>query len=199
VPAEFIKEVFLTMNRAPQHCFQVLTKRANRLAELAPRLKWSPNIWMGVTVEKANYLHRIDALRTVPATVRFLSMEPLLGPVSNMDLQNINWVIIGGESGPGARPMKPEWVIGIRDQCLKASVAFFFKQWGGVRKKSAGRELHGRVWSEMPVPASKIEARSQKSGVGIKAPGTPASRRPGLGMAAALILKAKPARRRRSQ
>jgi protein gp37 len=151
VPADFIEDVFSTMNRAPQHCFQVLTKRAGRLIELAPRFNWSPNIWMGVTVEKAIYLDRIDALRTVPAAVKFLSLEPLLGPLPNMDLRNIDWVIVGGESGAGARTMKPEWVTDIRDQCLEASVAFFFKQWGGIRKKAAGRELNGKIWSEMPV------------------------------------------------
>jgi protein gp37 len=150
VPSKFIEEVFLTMNQAPQHCFQILTKRANRLAELAPRLNWTPNIWMGVTVEKAKYKDRIDALRTVPATIRFLSIEPLLGPIPDLDLRNIDWVIVGGESGAGARRMNPEWVTDIRDQCLNASVAFFFKQWGGVRKKAAGRELDGRIWSEMP-------------------------------------------------
>jgi protein gp37 len=133
----------------------VLTKRAERLVELAARFTWSPNIWMGVTVEKARYVHRIDLLRAIPATVRFLSLEPLLGPLSNLELGNIDWVIVGGESGAGARPLKAEWVTDIRDQCLKASVAFFFKQWGGVRKKAAGRELQGRIWDQWP--AMKLE------------------------------------------
>jgi protein gp37 len=150
VPPEFIDEIFLTMNRAPQHHFQILTKRAERLIELAPRFNWSPNIWMGVTVEKARYQYRIDALRAVPAAVKFLSLEPLLSPIINLDLRNINWVIVGGESGAGARAMEAEWVTGIRDQCLNASVPFFFKQWGGFHKKAAGRELNGRIWSEMP-------------------------------------------------
>jgi protein gp37 len=150
VPPEFIDEIFLTMNRAPQHHFQILTKRAERLVELATRFNWSPNIWMGVTMEKARYQYRMDALRAVPAAVKFLSLEPLLGPIINLDLQNIDWVIVGGESGAGARAMEAEWVTGVRDQCLNASVPFFFKQWGGFRKKAAGRELNGRIWSEMP-------------------------------------------------
>jgi len=150
VPAEFIREVFLTMNRARQHCFQILTKRTSRLVELAPRFTWSPNIWMGVTVENAKYVSRIDALRNVPATVRFISLEPLLGPLPNLDLQAIDWVIVGGESGAGARMMEADWVTDVRDQCQEAGVAFFFKQWGGVRKKVAGRKLNGRIWAEMP-------------------------------------------------
>jgi protein gp37 len=150
VPSRFIEEVFLTMNRARQHCFQILTKRSERLVNLADRFVWTPNIWMGVTVEKAKYVDRIDALRGVPAAVRFLSLEPLLGAIPDLPLQGIDWVIVGGESGPGARPVRPEWVTDIRDQCLRASTAFFFKQWGGVRKKAAGRELEGRIWNEWP-------------------------------------------------
>ena len=150
VPTRFVEEIFFTMNQARWHTFQVLTKRADRLAQLAPRLKWTPNVWMGVTVENAKHVDRIDRLREVPATVRFLSLEPLLGPLPELDLANIDWVIVGGESGPGARPMDPAWVLDLRDQCLDAGVAFFFKQWGGVRKKKAGRLLEKRTWDQMP-------------------------------------------------
>jgi protein gp37 len=151
VPSEFIEKVFFTMNRARQHCFQILTKRVEKLVQMSRRVTWSSNIWMGVTVESADYLKRIDALRTVPAAVRFLSLEPLLEPLPDLDLRAIHWVIAGGESGPGARPMKAEWVTDIRDQCLAAGVPFFFKQWGGVHKKAAGRRLAGKLWDEMPV------------------------------------------------
>jgi protein gp37 len=154
IPTEFIQKVFGVMNLARWHRFQILTKREQRLQELAPKLKWGPNIWMGVTVENMACTHRIDALRTVPASVRFLSLEPLLGPLPHLNLEGIHWVIAGGESGPGARPAKPEWVTCIRDQCLAADVPFFFKQWGGVRKKEAGRKLEGRVWSQMPTVAA---------------------------------------------
>lgn len=152
VPLAFIQRVFAVMRQAHWHVFQVLTKRAERLAELAPKLEWPPNVWMGVSVETQQYTYRIDLLRTVPAAVRFLSLEPLLGPLPNLNLEGIHWVIVGGESGPGARPMRPEWVTEIRDQCLAASVPFFFKQWGGVNKKRAGRLLEGRTWDEMPAP-----------------------------------------------
>lgn len=151
VRSNFIEEVFFTMNETPWHTYQVLTKRAGRMKVLSKRLKWTPNIWMGVTVETADFYKRIDDLRQVPAAVRFLSLEPLLGPLPNLNLDGINWVIVGGESGPGARPMNPEWVTDIRDQCLAANVPFFFKQWGGVQKKKAGRELDNRTWDEMPV------------------------------------------------
>ena len=150
VPVKFIQEIFFTMNEARWHTFQILTKRADRLAQLAPRLKWTPNIWMGVTVENDKHMDRINRLREVPAVVRFLSLEPLLGPLPDLNLANIDWVIVGGESGPGARPMDREWVIDLRDQCLDAGVAFFFKQWGGVRKKKAGRLLEKRTWDQMP-------------------------------------------------
>ena len=150
VPIRFIEEIFFTMNQARWHTFQILTKRADRLLQLAPRLKWTPNVWMGVTVENQKHVDRIDRLREVPAAVRFLSLEPLLGPLPELDLTNIDWVIVGGESGPGARPMDPAWVTDLRDQCLDASVAFFFKQWGGVRKKKAGRLLEKRTWDQMP-------------------------------------------------
>lgn len=154
VPDAFIGKVFSVMNRATQHTFQVLTKRADRLAALAPSLKWSTNIWMGVTVENRACLPRLKQLRTVPAAVRFVSLEPLLGPLGKLDLTDIQWAIVGGESGPGARPMRPEWVTQIRDQCLAQDVAFFFKQWGGVNKKKAGRTLDGRTWDQMPSPCS---------------------------------------------
>jgi protein gp37 len=151
VPVEFIGRVFEAMNRADWHQYQVLTKRADRLAELSPALPWAPHIWQGVSVESAAYMWRIDRLRECGAHIKFLSVEPLLGPIPNLDLSGIDWVIAGGESGPGARPMNPDWVREIRDQCVAAGVAFFFKQWGGVNKKRAGRELDGRFWNEMPL------------------------------------------------
>lgn len=150
VPFEYIESVFDVMNRASQHRFQVLTKRADRLESLAPMLNWTPNIWMGVSVENAKYACRIDSLRNTPARVKFLSLEPLLGPLSDLDLTGIHWAIVGGESGFGARPMLVDWVKEIRSQCDRAGVAFFFKQWGGVNKKKSGRELDGRTWDEMP-------------------------------------------------
>ncbi len=150
VPFKYIEKIFAVMLRTPQHRYQILTKRADRLAELSPELCWSKNIWMGVTVETEDYLQRIDHLRESGAALKFLSLEPLLGPLPSLDLTGIDWVIVGGESGPGARPMRPEWVIEIRDKCLEAGVPFFFKQWGGVFKKRAGRLLEGRTWDEMP-------------------------------------------------
>ncbi len=150
VPTDFILKVFNVMNKAHWHRFQVLTKRADRLAQLSSRLPWTPNIWMGVTVEAEGYLTRVDHLRNTSAAVKFLSIEPLLGPVRQLDLDNIDWVIVGGESGPGARPMKLEWVTDIRDQCMRARVPFFFKQWGGTNKKKNGRSLENRTWDEMP-------------------------------------------------
>jgi protein gp37 len=150
VPLPYIQQVFEVMNEACWHQYQVLTKRADRVHELSGRLPWAPNIWMGVSVENANYLERIDHLRATGAHVKFLSLEPLLGPLPKMNLQGIDWAIVGGESGPGARPVDPAWVTDIRDQCLEAGVAFFFKQWGGVQKKKAGRELEGRTWNQMP-------------------------------------------------
>jgi len=151
VPAEYVASVFDVMNRAHWHEFQVLTKRSDRLLELSPLLDWTPNIWMGVSVENEKYTFRTDHLRETGAAVKFLSIEPLLGPVENLRLRGIDWVIVGGESGPGARPMKREWVTSIRRQCRTAKVAFFFKQWGGVNKKKTGRELDGRTYDEMPV------------------------------------------------
>jgi len=150
VPVEFIRQVFHIMAACPQHTFQVLTKRSTRLAELSPLLDWPANVWAGVTVERADYLFRVDHLRQTGARVKFLSLEPLLGPLPNLDLQGIDWVIVGGESGPGARPMAPEWVLDIRDQCLAADVPFFFKQWGGVCKNKRGRLLEGRTWDQLP-------------------------------------------------
>ncbi|GFE56257.1 DUF5131 family protein [Geobacter sp. AOG1] len=150
VPAEFIQKVFDVMRRAHWHTFQILTKRSERLAGLSSELPWAKNIWMGVSVENNDYTYRVDHLRSTGAPVKFLSMEPLLGPTPDLNLQDIDWVIVGGESGPGARTMKEEWVVGIRGKCLRANVPFFFKQWGGVRKKKAGRELQGKTWDQMP-------------------------------------------------
>lgn len=151
VPFDFIQQVFEVMQRTPQHTYQLLTKRAERLTELAHRLEWPDNVWMGVTVEDNERLARVGQLRGVPAKVRFLSIEPLLEPLPDLELSGIQWVIVGGESGPGARPMRAEWVIEIRNRCLDSGVPFFFKQWGGVRKKAAGRKLEDRVWNEMPI------------------------------------------------
>lgn len=151
VPFPFIRKVFDVMNSANWHTYQVLTKRADRLLELSRELPWAANMWMGVTVENGDYVQRIDCLRKTQAYVKFLSIEPLLGPLGTINLDGIDWVIVGGESGPGARPMDPSWVIDIRNQCRTASVPFFFKQWGGVRKKQAGRMLEGKTWDEMPI------------------------------------------------
>jgi len=154
VPEEFIKEVFRVMNIARWHTFQVLTKRAERLAEFAEKVEWTSNIWAGVTVESAKYLYRIEYLKKVPATVKFVSMEPLLGPVPQIRrylCNGVDWVIVGGESGPNARPMKPEWVRDIRDACEAESIPFFFKQWGGVNKKKTGRLLDGKEYNGMPM------------------------------------------------
>lgn len=150
VPLEFIHRVFRTMRRTPWHTYQVLTKRSKELADLAPKLIWPSNVWMGVSIETAEYLWRADHLRTVSSAVRFLSLEPLLGPLGTFDLSGIHWVIVGGESGPGARAIKPEWVREIREQCYVAGVPFFFKQWGGVQKKRNGRVLDGQTWDDMP-------------------------------------------------
>lgn len=150
VPWRFIKRVFTIMRKASWHKFQILTKRTERLEELATKLPWHENIWMGVTVENRDYVHRIDNLRKVPSSIRFLSFEPLLGPLPNLNLSGINWVIVGGESGPSSRPMKEEWIQDIRKQCKRNNIPFFFKQWGGRNKKKAGRILNGRLYSEMP-------------------------------------------------
>jgi len=151
IPQEYIARVFVTMNQCPQHQFQVLTKRAERVVELASTLRWTPNIWMGVSVESQSYAHRSELLAQVPACVRFLSVEPLLGPIPALPLQGIHWVIVGGESGRDARPMEREWVKAIFRQCRQQDVPFFFKQWGGVQKHRTGRSLFGRVYNEMPI------------------------------------------------
>jgi protein gp37 len=150
VPVAYIQRVFDVMRRAHWHRFQVLTKRADRLAALDAQLVWAPNIWMGVSVESDRYRSRIDDLRATRACVKFLSLEPLLGPLHDLDLRGIDWVIVGGESGQKARPMRADWAIDIRDQCRRAAVPFFFKQWGGKNKKQAGRVLDGRTWDQMP-------------------------------------------------
>ncbi|QCR23772.1 DUF5131 family protein [Pontibacter sp. SGAir0037] len=151
IPFDFVQQVFKVMNECPQHTFQVLTKRAERLEELAPLLTWTPNIWMGVSVEDGSVTDRINHLRRTGAVVKFLSLEPLIGPLPSLNLNSIDWVIVGGESGRNPRPMKAEWVVDIQQQCDVARVAFFFKQWGGKNKKAAGRELNGRTYDEMPV------------------------------------------------
>jgi protein gp37 len=152
VPFEFIQRVFGVMEKADWHTFQVLTKRSRRLVELAPFLRWPTNVWMGVSVEDERVLSRVDDLRRAQGPrLRFLSLEPLLGPLSELSLRGVDWVIVGGESGPRARPLEAAWVRGVRDACVREGVPFFFKQWGGTRKKRTGRELDGRVWSEVPV------------------------------------------------
>ncbi len=151
VPSDFIQRCFDVMCRAPQHTFQILTKRTERLVEMAPALPWPANIWMGTSIESADYAWRAKLLAKVGAAVRFLSVEPLLGPIPRLPLKRIDWVIVGGESGPGARPVREEWIVQIRDRCQTAAVPFFFKQWGGIRKWEAGRQLDGRTWDEMPV------------------------------------------------
>ncbi len=150
VPTDYIQRVFAVMNQAPQHTYQILTKRPQRLLELDRTLAWADHIWMGVSVENASYRNRIDLLRRTRARVKFLSVEPLIGRIADMNLDGIDWVIVGGESGPGARPVQETWVTEIRDQCLAADVKFFFKQWGGVRKHKTGRVLEGRTWDEIP-------------------------------------------------
>ncbi len=151
VPDSFILKAFDVMRRAFWHTFQVLTKRSERMLALDSEIEWPPNVWMGVTVENEEYRYRIDHLRKTHARLKFLSLEPLLGPVPGLDLHGIDWVIVGGESGPGARPMKAQWAIDIRKQCERLNVSFFFKQWGGVNKKRAGRVLEGRTWDQLPV------------------------------------------------
>ncbi len=151
VPLGFIREVFSVMNDNKRHTFQILTKRSERLRELAPLLDWSKNIWMGVTIENNDYINRADDLRTINAAIKFLSLEPLLGPVPELDLKGIDWVIVGGESGPRARPMQEQWVLDIKKKCdNKHKIPFFFKQWGGVNKKKTGRLLQGKTWDHYP-------------------------------------------------
>ncbi len=150
VPIDYIRRVFDVMVDTPHHTYQVLTKRSRRLAEVAARLEWPPNVWMGVSVETNRYVFRADHLREVPAAIRFLSLEPLLGPVSDLDVAGLDWVIVGGESGGNARPIQSSWVQAVRDACLARGVPFFFKQWGGRTAKAGGRTLDGRKWDEMP-------------------------------------------------
>jgi protein gp37 len=157
VPLDFIKRVFKVMNDNPQHVFQVLTKRSDILLKYHKELKWTHNIWMGVSVENERVMHRINDLRKTNAQVKFLSCEPLIGPLPKMNLKKINWVIVGGESGRTPRPMNVDWVLDIQDQCEKSKVAFFFKQWGGTNKKKAGRTLNGKTYSEMP-PIEQLES-----------------------------------------
>lgn len=156
IPFDFLLEIFNVMNKAYWHQFQVLTKRAEYMWQVKDRLEWPRNIWIGVSVENEDYKWRIDYLRDIPAEVRFLSLEPLLGPLPKLDLTGIDWVIVGGESGPRSRPMDPEWVIDIQNQCTEADVPFFFKQWGGFNKKANGRMLQGKTWDEVPAKAAQF-------------------------------------------
>ena len=154
VPTEFVQSVFGVMNEASQHTFQVLTKRPGRVKQIDARLDWAPNIWLGTSIESERWQDRLDRLKSTGARTKFLSLEPLLGPLPDLDFTGIDWVIVGGESGPGARPMDAGWVREIRDNCVDSEVPFFFKQWGGVFKKKTGRTLDGRTWDEMPQPMS---------------------------------------------
>ena len=156
VPTAFVESVFAVMNRTSRHTFQVLTKRPERVRALDGRLRWTPNIWLGVSIESKRWLDRIELLVGTGARTKFLSLEPLLGPLPGLDLSGVDWVIAGGESGPGARPVHPRWVRAIRDTCVRSSVPFFFKQWGGVFKKRTGRVLDGRTWDEMPVISAGV-------------------------------------------
>ena len=151
IPPAFIQKAFRIMEQAHWHRFQILTKRSDQLLKLNPKLSWNSNIWMGVSVENQDYTFRIDHLRKVGAKVKFISFEPLLGPIHGLNLTGIDWVIVGGESGHGARSMDPSWVLDIRNQCQKAKVPFFFKQWGGLNRKKTGRKLEGRTWDEIPL------------------------------------------------
>jgi protein gp37 len=160
VPIEYIQRVFSTMRRAHWHQFQVLTKRSGRLLAVNEKIDWPPNVWMGVSVESAAYKMRIDHLRRTDAAVKFLSLEPLIDDLGTLNLDNIDWVIVGGESGPGARPMEKTWVDCIRRQCTASDVPFFFKQWGGVQKKRSGRKLNGRTYDEMPLPPTLVQLRT---------------------------------------
>lgn len=151
VPFEFVKQIFDVMARCPQHIFQLLTKRSKKIVRLSKKLDWPDNVWMGVTVENKHYKYRINDLRKIGSKIKFLSLEPLIGPLGELDLSDIDWAVVGGESGPGARPIKEEWVLDIKRQCAEQNTAFFFKQWGGVNKKKTGRLLSGRTWDEMPI------------------------------------------------
>jgi len=160
VPFDFISQIFDVMRRASYHRFQILTKRSERLLELSDRLTWPGNVWMGVTVENADCTFRIDHLRQTDAAIKFISFEPLLSPIPNIDLEGIDWVIVGGESGPKSRPMEPQWATNIRDQSTAAGIPFFFKQWGGINKKKAGRILDGSTWDDMPKNCQLMVARN---------------------------------------
>lgn len=164
IPVAFIQRCFETMRKARQHTFQILTKRPDRVVELASELAWPTNIWMGTSVENADYTGRIHELQSVPAAVRFLSIEPLLGPIPRLPVSEIGWVIVGGESGPGARPIEADWVRQIRDRCIRYGVPFFFKQWGGVQKSRTGRILDGRTWDEFPILIANERATHEKEG-----------------------------------
>jgi len=161
VPTDFILSVFHTMNRSPQHIFQVLTKRPGRVRKINGKLPWAQNIWMGTSIESERWKTRLDELKSTDAQVKFLSLEPLLGPLPNLDLDGIDWVIVGGESGPKARPMRIEWVREIRDMCVENKTPFFFKQWGGVFKKRAGRTLDGKVWDQFPATMRERSCRGK--------------------------------------
>jgi protein gp37 len=150
IPESFIRQVFDVMAATPRHTYQILTKRARRLHRLAPTLDWPSNVWVGVSVENMKVVDRIDDLRMVPANIRFLSCEPLLGPLDDLNFEGIGWVIAGGESGRGARPVQTDWITALRDQCVQSNVPFFFKQWGGATPKAGGRVLDGRLWDQMP-------------------------------------------------
>jgi protein gp37 len=158
VPDDFIAAVFDVMRRADWHVFQILTKRDDRLAQFGPQLDWPGNVWMGVSIENRRFVSRADALRAIPAAVRFISAEPLLGPLEGLDLLGIDWLIAGGESGPRHRRMKAEWALDLRDRCREERVAFFFKQWGGRTSKAGGRELEGRTWDQLPAPVKRQPA-----------------------------------------
>jgi len=151
VPIDFIFQMFRVMEKAYWHTFQILTKRSERLVEIDPLISWPPNVWQGVSVENAKFKYRIEHLQKIGASIKFLSLEPLLGPLCELDLSNVDWVIVGGESGPRARPVQESWIIEIRNQCQEANVPFFFKQWGGVHKKKTGRLLEGRTWDDLPI------------------------------------------------
>ena len=162
VPASFVESVFEVMNRSPRHTFQVLTKRPHRAALLDGQLHWTPNIWLGASIESGRWMDRLDLLRQTGAKTKFLSLEPLLGPLAGLDLEGVDWVIAGGESGPGARPIEPDWVRAIRDNCVERGVPFFFKQWGGVFRKRTGRTLDGQVWNQFPEPTGVIPSTGMR-------------------------------------
>lgn len=166
VPVDYIKRVFDVMQKCPQHSFQVLTKRPEIATRISSELPWPPNVWLGTSIENALVMHRVESVRKVPAAVRFLSIEPLLGPMPRIPLNGIDWVIVGGESGPQSRPIKPEWVRQIREQCLAHAIPFFFKQWGGVNKKRTGRLLDGQTWDQMPAAVRSTSGEESRAAQG---------------------------------